>query len=113
MEAVAILNRLRVSPRKLNLLASAIRGLSVERALRFLSFSQKRVSGDARKTLLSAIANAENNFGLDIERLYVKEAYVGKSLVMKRSHARAKGRGVRIEKPFSRLSIIVSEKEVN
>lgn len=111
--ARAVLNMIRVSPRKLNLVAASIRGMDVSKALVALAFSRKRIAIDVRKALQSAVANAENTHGLDVDRLYVKEAYVGKALVLKRFHARAKGRGVRVEKPFSRLSIVVSEKEVN
>ena len=111
--ARAVLNMIRVSPRKLNLVAASIRGMPVSKALIALNFSRKRIALEVRKTLQSAIANAENTHHLDVDRLYVKEAYVGKALTLKRFHARAKGRGVRIEKPFSRLSIIVSEKEVD
>lgn len=102
---------LRISPQKLNLVAASIRGLKVEKALAELQFSKKRISTEVRKLLLSAIANAENNNGLDIDRLYVAEAYVGKAMVMKRFIARAKGRGDRISKPFSNMTIVVAEKE--
>lgn len=110
--AKAITNNLRVSPRKLNLLAQQIRGKKVSQALNELKFSRKRVALDVYKTLASAIANAENNHGLDIDRLEVAEAYVGKAFVMKRFHARAKGRGVSIHKPFSNITISLREKEV-
>lgn len=110
--ATAILRNVRVSPRKLNLIAQLIRGLDIARATDALRNCRKRVSGDAYKTLMSAVANAENNHGLDIDRLMVKEAYVGQSFVLKRFHARAKGRGAPIKKPFSHLTIIVREKEV-
>lgn len=110
--ATAILRNVRVSPRKLNLLAQMIRGKKVATAADILSNSQKRISNDTYKTLMSAIANAENNHGLDIDRLFVKEAYVGQSFVMKRFHARAKGRGAGIKKPFSHLTIILREQEV-
>ncbi len=109
-EAKAICNSIRVSPRKLNLLAASIRGLKVETALAELTFSKRRVSEDVKKTLQSAVANAENNHSLDIDKLYVAEAYVGKALVMKRFSARARGRSARIEKPFSNLTIIVRER---
>lgn len=111
-QAYAVGNKMRVSPRKLNLLAEAIRGLSVPKAMTFLKFSRKRVAVDVLNILKSAAANAQNNHYLDGSLLFVREAYVGKSLVLKRFHARAKGRGVRIQKPFSRLSIIVEEKKV-
>jgi large subunit ribosomal protein L22 len=109
--AVAHLNKIRVSPRKLNLVASKIRGMNVGDALDYLSFSQKRVSADVRKALQSAVANAENNHELDVDLLYVKEAYVGQGIKLRRFQARAKGRGNVINKYFSNLSIIVSEKE--
>ncbi len=110
-EAKAVARMLRVSPQKLNLLAQLIRGKKVDRALSDLEFSRKRIALDVRKTLESAIANAENNHGLDVDDLIVAQAYVGKALVMKRFHARARGRASRIEKPFSNLTIIVREVE--
>jgi large subunit ribosomal protein L22 len=110
--ATAILKNARVSPRKLNLIAQLIRGKDIARASDLLSNCRKRVSLDAYKTLMSAVANAENNHGLDIDRLVVDEAFVGQSFVMKRFQARAKGRGAGIKKPFSHLTIIVREKEV-
>jgi len=100
---------LRVSPQKLNLLAQLIRGKKVERALADLEFSRKRSALDVKKTLESAIANAENNHSLDVDDLVVAQAFVGKALVMKRFHARARGRASRVEKPFSNLTIIVRE----
>jgi large subunit ribosomal protein L22 len=109
-EAKAVLNRVRVSPQKLNVVAASIRGKSVEEASAQLAFSPKRIANDVRKLLDSAVANAENNHNLDVDSLYVKEAWVSKSLVMKRFHARARGRGARILKPFSNLTIIVKEK---
>jgi large subunit ribosomal protein L22 len=108
-EAKAVARMLRVSPQKLNLLAQLIRGKKVERALADLEFSRKRIAIDVRKTLESAIANAENNHSLDVDDLVVAEAHVGKALVMKRFHARARGRAGRIEKPFSNLTIVVRE----
>jgi large subunit ribosomal protein L22 len=110
-EAKAVANTLRVSPQKLNLLAQLIRGKKVDRALADLEFSRKRIAHEVKKTLESAIANAENNHGLDVDDLIVAQAYVGKSLVMKRFHARARGRSSRIEKPFANLTIIVREVE--
>ena len=98
-EAQAVARSLRVSPQKLNLVAQLIRGKKVEKALADLTFSHKRIAKDVKKTLQSAIANAENNHGLDVDQLVVAEAYVGKNLVMKRFHARARGRMGRIEKP--------------
>jgi large subunit ribosomal protein L22 len=110
--ATAILRNVRVSPRKLNLVAQLIRGKNIATASDLLINCHKRVSNDAYKTLMSAVANAENNHGLDIDRLVVEEAYVGQSFVLKRFHARAKGRGAGIKKPFSHLTVIVREKEV-
>jgi large subunit ribosomal protein L22 len=108
-EAKAVARMLRVSPQKLNLLAQLIRGKKVDKALADLEFSRKRVAFDVKKTLESAIANAENNHSLDVDDLVVAEAYVGKALVMKRFSARARGRSGRIEKPFSHLTIILRE----
>ena len=110
-EAKAVTRMLRVSPQKLNLLAQLIRGKKVDRALADLEFSRKRIALDVRKTLQSAIANAENNHSLDVDDLVVAEAHVGKALVMKRFAARARGRAGRIEKPFSNITIVVREIE--
>ena len=110
-EAKAVCRMLRVSPQKLNLLAQLIRGKRVETALADLEFSRKRIALDVRKTLESAIANAENNHDLDVDDLIVAEAHVGKALVMKRFHPRARGRAGRVEKPFANLTIIVREVE--
>ncbi|MGE0666382.1 MAG: 50S ribosomal protein L22 [Sphingomonadales bacterium] len=110
-EATAIGTAIRTSPRKLNLVAGMIRGLKAEQALNALTFSKRRIAGEVKKVLESAIANAENNHQLDVDQLVVAEAHVGKALMMKRFHARARGRGARIEKPFSRLTIIVREVE--
>ena len=110
-EARAKQRMIRISPQKLNLVAQMIRGKSVERALNDLTFSRKRIAADVKKVLQSAIANAENNHGLDIDSLVVAEAYVGKNIVMKRFRARARGRGARILKPFSELTIVVREVE--
>ncbi len=109
-EAKAVLRMLRISPQKLNLVAQLIRGKNVGTALADLEFSRKRIARDVKKCLESAIANAENNHDLDVDDLVVKEAFVGKALVMKRFHARARGRGARILKPFSNLTIVVHEK---
>jgi len=109
-EAMAFAGSIRTSPRKLNLVAEVIRGLPAEKALAELTFSPRRVAGEVRKVLAAAIANAENNHQLDVDRLYVAEASVGKALVLKRFHARARGRGARIIKPFSNLRIIVRER---
>src|SRR5829696_2064754 len=108
-EAKAVARMLRVSPQKLNLVAQLIRGKKVAAALADLEFSRKRIAGDVRKCLESAIANAENNHNLDVDDLVVKEAHVGKALVLKRFHARARGRGARILKPFANLTIVVRE----
>jgi large subunit ribosomal protein L22 len=109
-EAKAVGTNIRTSPRKLNLVAQSIRGKSAEAALNELTFSPKRVAGQVKKVLQSAIANAENNHDLDVDDLFVKEASVGKNMVLKRFHARARGRGARIEKPFAQVTIIVEEK---
>ena len=110
-EARAKQTMIRISPQKLNLVAAMIRGKKVEKALAELEFSRKRIAGDVRKVLQSAIANAENNHGLDIDSLVVAEAYVGKNLVMKRWRARARGRAAKIMKPFSELTIKVRQVE--
>jgi large subunit ribosomal protein L22 len=109
-QAMAVARNIRVSPRKLNLVAQMIRGKKVDRALNVLTFSQKRIAGVVKKALQSAIANAENNHDLDVDDLVVAEASVGKNLVMKRFHARARGNAGGIEKFFSQLTIIVEEK---
>jgi len=109
-EALAVADMLRTSPRKLDLVAGLIRGLPAGRAVVALEFSRKRIAHAVRKTLESAIANAENNHNLDVDRLYVAEASVGKRMVLKRLHARARGRAGRVEKPFSRLRIVVRER---
>lgn len=108
-EAKAVARMIRISPQKLNLLAQLIRGKRVDTALADLQFSRKRIAVEVKKTLESAIANAENNHDLDVDDLVVSEAYVGKALVMKRFSPRARGRAGRIEKPFSNLTIIVRE----
>ena len=110
-EAKAVAKMLRVSPQKLNLLAQLIRGKKVATAKADLEFSRKRIAKDVLKCLESAIANAENNHQLDVDRLVVSEASVGKALVLKRFHARARGRGAGILKPFSNLTIVVKERE--
>jgi large subunit ribosomal protein L22 len=109
-QAMAVARNIRVSPRKLNLVAQQIRGLKVERALNELTFSRKRIAGAVKKALQSAIANAENNHDLDVDDLVVKEASVGKNLVMKRFHPRARGNSGAIEKFFSQITIVVEEK---
>jgi large subunit ribosomal protein L22 len=108
-EAKAVARMLRVSPQKLNLVAQMIRGKKVDTALAELQFSRKRISTEVKKCLESAIANAENNHDLDVDDLVVSQAFVGKALVLKRFHARARGRGARILKPFSNLTIVVRE----
>lgn len=108
-EAMAFAGQMRISPRKLNLVAAMIRGKPCGKALAELQFCRKRIAGDVRKVLQSAIANAENNHQLDVDRLVVAEATVGKTLTMKRWHARARGRGARIEKPFSNLRVVLRE----
>ncbi len=110
-EAKASVKSVRISPQKLNLLAQSIRGKPVDLALAELTFSRRRIAADVKKVLESAIANAENNHQLDVDRLYVKEATVGKSLVLKRFRARARGRAGGIRKPFSNLTVIVRERE--
>jgi large subunit ribosomal protein L22 len=110
-EASATLRAVRVSPQKLNLVATSIRGKSAETALSTLAFSPRRISNDVKKLLQSAIANAENNHQLDVDRLVVSEATVGKSFVMRRWRARARGRVGRIEKPYSNITIVVRERE--
>ncbi len=110
-EAMAFAKHLRTSPQKLNLVAQSIRGKSCEDALAELQFSRRRIAGDVKKLLESAIANAENNHQLDVDRLYVAEATVGKSILMKRWRARARGRVGRIVKPFSNMRLVVRERE--
>ncbi len=110
-EAIAVCKMVRISPQKLNLVAGLIRGKKVEKALADLTFSKRRIAGDVKKVLESAIANAENNHGLDVDSLVVAEASVGKSLVMKRFRPRARGRTGKILKPFSRIRIMVREVE--
>lgn len=109
-EAQAVGRTLRTSPRKLNLIAQLIRGMGVDEALLQLTFNQRRIARQVKNVLQAAVANAENNHNLDVDRLYVAEATVGKAFVMKRFHARARGRGVRILKPFSNISIVVRER---
>lgn len=108
-EAMAIARMLRTSPQKLNLVAALIRGKKVDRALADLTFSKRRIAGDVKKCLQSAIANAENNHGLDVDSLVVAEAWVGKNLVMKRGRPRARGRFGKIMKPFSEITIKVRQ----
>jgi len=108
----AIGKMIRISPYKLNLEAKSIRGKKVDDALSYLEFSKKRISNTVKDTLESAIANAENNHALDIDKLYVDEAFVGKNMVMKRWRARARGRAAKILKPFSQLTIVLKEKNI-
>ncbi len=110
-EAMAYAKHLRTSPQKLNLVAETIRGKNCEAALAELEFSRRRISGEVRKLLQSAIANAESNHQLDVDRLYIAEATVGKTMVLKRWRARARGRVGRIHKPFSNMRLIVRERE--
>lgn len=110
-EAMAVNKMLRVSPQKLNLVASMIRGKTVDSALAMLTFSNKRIADDVKKTLQSAVANAENNHGLDIDGLVVAEAWVGKDMVLKRGRPRARGRYGKIMKPFAKLTIKVRQVE--
>jgi len=107
----AVYRNLRSSPRKINDILRSIRGKKADVALRNLQFSEKRISKEISKTIKSAVANAENNNQLDIDNLFIKEAYVGKGMVMKRYRPRARGRAGEIKKPFSNLTIIVSEKK--
>jgi len=109
-EARAVLRTVRVSPRKLDLVAASIRGKKASTAVNSLGFSKKRIAQDVRKALNSAIANAENNHNLDVDRLVVAEASVGKGLAMKRFHTRGRGRAAGIVKPFSHLTIVVRER---
>lgn len=111
VEASAKIRQIRISPQKLNLVATLIRGMKASEALVQLQFSQKRISRDVKLLLESAIANAENNHDLDIDRLYIDRINVGKSLTMKRFRARARGRGAQILKPFSNMEIVVREYE--
>lgn len=108
-EAKAVMRTIKISPQKLNLVAALIRNKKVNVALTDLEFSRKRIAKTVKKTLESAISNAENNHNLDIDNLIVKEAYVGKSIVMKRFQVRGRGRASRIVKPFSHLTIIVQD----
>ena len=110
-EARAVVRNLRVSPQKLNLVAKLIRGKKVDVALADLEFSRKRIAQDVRKCVMSAVANAENNHGLDVNDLVVKEAFVGKNLMITRFHARGRGRMSPIEKPFAQLTVVVRARE--
>ena len=112
-EAKVVLKNLRISPQKLNLVLRMIRSQKADVAISKLQFSKKRISKDVKKTISSAVANAENNFQYDIDKLFIKEAYCGKQIVMKRFRARAKGRAAGIKKPYSNLTIILSEYKKN
>ncbi len=109
-EAQAFLRAVRTSARKLNLVAQTIRGKDAAKALAELTFSRRRIAHEVKKVLQAAIANAENNHQLDVDRLYVKEATVGRALVMKRFHTRGRGRSARIEKHFAHLTVVVRER---
>lgn len=110
-EAIARARSIRVSPQKLNLVARLIRGMNASEALAVLAFSRRRIAAEVKKVLHSAIANAENNHQLDVDRLFVSEASVGKSITLRRWRPKARGRVGRIEKPFSRLTVVVRERE--
>lgn len=112
-EAVSVRDNIRTSPRKLDLVAGLIRRMKASDALNALTFCKRRVAKDVKKALQSAIANAENNHGLDVDSLYVAEAYVGKSIKMRRFRPQAKGRAAPIEKMFSRVTIVVAERELD
>jgi len=105
----AINKNVKSSPRKVNLILKSITGMGVNEAVKNLTFARKRIAHDIKKTVQSAIANAENNYQYDIDKLYIKEAYAGKSIVLKRFRARAKGRASPIKKPYSNVTIILSE----
>jgi large subunit ribosomal protein L22 len=109
-EAQAFLRAMHTSPRKLNLVAQIIRGKPAQAALAELTFSRRRIAQDVKKVLQAAIANAENNHQLDVDRLYVKEATVGRAFIMKRFHTRGRGRSARVEKHFAHLTVIVRER---
>jgi large subunit ribosomal protein L22 len=112
-EALASMRGLRISARKLNLVARTIRGKSAAKALAELTFCQRRIAGEVKKVLQAAIANAENNHQLDVDRLYVKEASVGRAFVLKRFHTRGRGRSARVEKHYAHLTVIVRERPQN
>ena len=109
-EAGSTLRGIHISPQKLNLVAQSIRGLGAQDALAALTFSHRRIARDVKKALQAAIANAENNHQLDVDRLYVKEASVGRAFIMKRFHTRGRGRSARIEKHYSHLTLVVRER---
>jgi large subunit ribosomal protein L22 len=109
-EASAFQRAIRISPRKLNLVAAMIRGKTAQTAIAELTFCRRRIANDVKKVLQAAIANAENNHQLDVDRLYVKEATVGRAFVMRRFHTRGRGRSARVEKSFSHLTVVVRER---
>ena len=109
-EASAFLRAIRISPRKLNLVAAMIRGKTAQTAIAELTFCRRRIANDVKKVLQAAIANAENNHQLDVDRLYVKEATVGRAFVMRRFHTRGRGRSARVEKYFAHLTVVVRER---
>jgi large subunit ribosomal protein L22 len=109
-EAASVMRGLRTSPRKLNLVAQTIRGKTASSALAELTFSRRRIARDVKKVLQAAIANAENNHQLDVDRLFVKEATVGRAFVLKRFHTRGRGRSARVEKMFAHLTVVVRER---
>ena len=111
-EAEAVMRNMRVSPRKLNLVAASIRNMPAGRALATLTFSKRRIAREVKKVLESAIANAENNHQLDVDRLVVTTADVGRAIVMRRFHARGRGKAARVEKWFSHLRVVVAEKDI-
>lgn len=110
-EAKAFARYVKVSARKLNLVAGSIRGLKADKAVASLTFNTRRVAGDVKKVLQSAIANAENNHQLDVDKLYVKEAWVGRAFVLKRFHARGRGKSSRVEKSYANITVVVAERE--
>ena len=110
-EAKVVLKNIRISPQKLNLIAQMIRKETASKAISILQFSKRRISNVVEKALRSAIANAENNHQLDVDRLFVKEAFVGKAITMRRFRPRARGRTGRLRKPFSHLTVVVSERQ--
>ncbi len=110
-EAKAFARYVKVSARKLNLVAGSIRGLKADKAVASLTFNTRRVAGDVKKVLQSAIANAENNHQLDVDKLYVKEAWVGRAFALKRFHARGRGKSSRVEKSYANITVVVAERE--
>ena len=111
--ARSVLKNLRCSPRKVGIVADMIRGKMASEALQDLAYCSRRVAKNLYKALYSAVSNAENNHGMDVDKLYICETSVGKAMTLKRMHARARGRGTRIQKPYSNVTIVLREKEVN